>query len=208
MGSSLGLFAPLAKRYRLLIETGTWLGDGIEVALEAGFQEIVSCDINEELVAQARTRFAGLSVKIYHGASEEVLGVIANRLEEPAVFFLDAHAMPPSPSSREFSSSTLRRGDEENKHLHCPIQREIDIILNSNLRGHAILVDDRQCFGTWAFHFLTEQEVREQVTTLCPGMYSFSYFQNVLCIIPQGAPVPRESFTRRVGRRVRKLLTG
>lgn len=207
MGSSLGLFSPLTQNYRVLIETGTWLGDGIAVALNAGFAEVISCDINEELVAQARDRFEGHPVEIHHGASEEVLRLVTSELHEAAVFFLDAHAMPPSPESREFSSSTLRKGDEDNRDLHCPIQRELDIILGSGFHGHTILVDDRQCFGTWAFHDLTEQQVRDQVAGLCPGMYSFGYFQNVLCIVPGGVSIPRESLGRRLGRRIRGILS-
>jgi SAM-dependent methyltransferase len=206
MGSSLRLFASLSQTYRILVETGTWLGDGIAVALQAGFEKVFSCDINEELVQQARARFVEMPVDVQLGASEDVLRYVTAQLDEAAVFFLDAHAMPPGPDSREFSASTLRAGDENNKDLHCPIQREINIILGSGFQGHAILVDDTQCFGTWAFHFLTEEQVCNQVRAMCPGMYKFGHFQNVLCIVPLGTPMPRESLVRRAGRRARGLL--
>jgi hypothetical protein len=205
MGSSKGLFAPMAKHYGSLIETGTWMGDGIQIALESGFGQVISCDINEEFVLQARLRFKNDPVTVHCGSSEQVLKSVVREVAEPAIFFLDAHAMPPSPAAHVFSASTLVEGQEQNEALQCPILAEIDIILEGGFMGHAIFVDDRQCFDTWLFHFLSEQMVRQKVSSLCPGKYSFGYYQNVLCITPRGVKKPREPLRTTLGRQVRRL---
>lgn len=205
MSSSTELFAYFAKSYRTLVETGTWQGGGIQAALDAGFRHVASCDVNEHLVSQARTRFRGKSVEVYHGPSKDFLLSIIPNLKKSAVFFLDAHAMPPSANAQEFSSMTLMPGDEANQSLQFPLLDEVNLILDQDFMGHVILVDDVQCFGTWMFHYTTEAQLKKQVCSLCPGKYAFHYYQNVLCIVPRGVGAPRESFVASVFRRVGRL---
>ena len=203
MGSSVELFSPFASHYQTLVETGTWTGDGIERALTAGFKTILSCDVNEDFVLAARRRFEGLPVTVYLGTSEEALSGFVGEIKEPAVFFLDAHAMPPSPSSSSFSDATLTPGNKSDPRLQCPIEREVQIILEQGFRGDTILIDDRQCFDTWMFNFLSESTVRRLVENLCPGRYTFSYWKNVLCITPRGIESPAESLHVRWGRGIK-----
>lgn len=210
MSSSTELFAYFAQRFETLVETGTWQGGGIQAALTAGFRHIVSCDINEDLDSQARTLFRGESVEVFHGSSKEFLARVIPNLTEPTVFFLDAHAMPPSAKAREFSPLTLMPGDEANQSLHCPLQAEVSLILQQEFMGHVILVDDIQCFDTWMFHYLSESQLRNQVHNLRPGEYEFYYYQNVLCIVPKNVGSPRESLVksaiRAIGRLRRTLI--
>jgi hypothetical protein len=196
VSSSTELFAYFAQRFGTFVETGTWQGGGIQAALNAGFRHIASCDINEDLVLQARARFRGEAVEVFHGSSEEFLGRLIPKLTEPTVFFLDAHAMPPSAKAKEFSPLTLKPGDEANPTLQCPLQEEVQLILQHEFMGHVILVDDVQCFGTWMFHYLSESQLKNQVHMMCPGKYAFHYYQNVLCIVPKGVGSPREPFVK------------
>ena len=148
LGSSKALYSPLSRQYKCPIETGTWLGDGIQAALESGFRQVISCDINEELVMQARSRFQNQPVQVHLGSSEQVLKTLMLDVSEPTVFFLDAHAMPPSSEAQVFSAATLLPGHEDDQSLQCPLQQEIKIILESGYSGHTISIDDRQCFDT------------------------------------------------------------
>ncbi len=107
MGSSKGLFAPMAKHYGSLIETGTWMGDGIQIALESGFGQVISCDINEEFVLQARSRFKNEPGKVLCGSSEQVMRCVVREVIEQTSYFMDGHAMPPYPAAHVFFASTL-----------------------------------------------------------------------------------------------------
>lgn len=206
MGSSRKLFTPLASHYEILVETGTWTGDGVLAALAAGFKHVYSCDINGDFVVAAQERFRDYPVTIRHGASEQILQQLMREIDGPALFFLDAHAMPPSPTAHEFSFDTLTPGQETDPSLQCPIERELGIILSNGYRGHAILIDDRQCFGTWMFHYLSEESVRLLVEEYCPRLYEFSYWGNVLCILPRGVDRPEEDLRRVWRRRIKALL--
>jgi len=199
------LFRAFAANYRTLVETGTWQGDGIDTALQAGFAQVVSCDVNGELVEAARRRFTAKPVRVLHSPSEEMLSNVVPMLTEPSVFFLDAHAMPVDVAFAEFSTMTLMKGHESNAGLQCPIEKELSIILNVELAEHVILIDDAQCFGTWMFHGLTEDDVRHQVESISPGKYRFSHYENVFCILPSQAPTPREKMRTRLGREIRAL---
>ncbi len=72
-------------------ETGCWHGDGIQEALNAGYDIITSCDININFVEECRQRFISFpNVKVWHFTSTDFLTV--NLLEsKPSLLWLDAH---------------------------------------------------------------------------------------------------------------------
>ena len=206
MGSSVDLFSGFTDERRLLVETGTWLGDGIAKGLEAGFAKVISCDVNPEFVVAASARFSGEPVEIMALPSVDALTSIVADLDEPAVFFLDAHGMPPDAIATRFSESTLLDGTNLNDNLTCPLLGEIRAVLGGSSLEHVILVDDRQNFGTWQFHYLTEHDVRELVNRLRPEEYQFGTYQNVLTIVPKGVQMPAESVWKLTFRRLRRIL--
>jgi len=76
---------------RVLIETGTFLGDMIE-AVRSDFERICSIEISKELYDRAKARFRkAKNVVLIHGDSGQALREIVSELEEPALFYLDAH---------------------------------------------------------------------------------------------------------------------
>jgi len=197
MGSSETLFSYFARYARVFVETGTYLGDGIQRALDSGFETVYSCDVNEELVEQAARRFADSDVQVVHGSSGDVLPGILSRIAERAVFFLDGHGMPPDASSEHFSASTLLPGREDDPSVYAPLRTELGLILAHPVRDHIILIDDRQCFGTWMFDGITESEVQHKLFSTHPG-YSFRHFENVLVCSPDDTGAPSEPLPRRV----------
>jgi len=74
------------------VETGTYLGEGIESAIEAGFQEIWSVDIDPERTAEAARKFENhREVYCKSGDSAMHLATLVPMLDKPATYWLDAH---------------------------------------------------------------------------------------------------------------------
>lgn len=118
---------------RVLVETGTYLGDML-LANHRHFDRLVSIELGEDLWQQARVRLAGLhNVTLLQGDSATRLREVVASLDEPAVFWLDAH----------YSAGITARGDTE-----TPIGVEVQaIIAAEGLAGSVVLIDDARLFG-------------------------------------------------------------
>lgn len=184
MTSSVQLFSYFSNYSPILVETGTYLGDGIARALEAGYSKVYSCEINQGLVQRAKNLFSAGNVEIIHAPSEEALPIVLSQVHSRAVFFLDGHAMPESETATVFGSSSLKDGKSGDPKLFSPLMIELGLIGAHPIKDHIILIDDRQCFDTWMFDNLTEQTVKYRIQAINPN-YQFAYFENVLCCFPK-----------------------
>lgn len=129
-----------ASRYnlRILVETGTCFGDTVE-ALKHDFDTIYSIELSEKLFAAAKERFKTSShIELLHGDSGKVLKVVMERLDRPALFWLDAHY-----SGGSLRGKVTARGEKD-----TPIFEELEHILAVHASGHVIIIDDARCFGT------------------------------------------------------------
>ena len=114
-----------------LIETGTFRGDMV-ASSRRHFSRIISIELHPGLAADARTRFQGdEGVSILQGDSGAVLAEVVREINEPALFWLDAH----------YSGGITARGDED-----TPILNELLTILEHPIATHVILVDDAREF--------------------------------------------------------------
>lgn len=118
----------------IFVETGTYLGGGIEVALECGFKKIYSMEIDPEKVKYNTERFKkeiddGI-VEIIEGDTFDVFCDVLSKINEPATFWLDAH----------WDGSVLGV-------YRCPLPFELHSLLSHPIREHTILIDDRRLFG-------------------------------------------------------------
>jgi len=76
----------------LLVETGTYIGGGIRHALRGGFQRVISIEASPRLFEDTKKMFLLDSrVTIVHGDSSIMMTEILGGVNEPAVFWLDAH---------------------------------------------------------------------------------------------------------------------
>lgn len=132
----------LFEKYKtsVFIETGTHLGNGVERAIDIGFEKIHSIEIIPSYYDACLEKFKDYSnVKLYIGSSTNILPEILQDLNERSTFWLDAHvAYPGSP---------------------CPILWELSAIKNHKIRNHNILIDDVRDFGTVAHDFITISQV-------------------------------------------------
>jgi hypothetical protein len=153
----------LFKRYpnKWFVETGSYKGDGIQCAIDAGFVFIRSIELSKTLHHQCLNRFkdSSISLGLYKGMSIYMLGSVIVRIKEPITFWLDAH----------YSEGCTAKGDEMS-----PILKELAIIAEHPVKTHTILIDDVRQFGTKHFGFIRENQIVEVLKKINPD-YKLTY---------------------------------
>lgn len=116
--------------HRIFIETGTHMGDGVQAALDAGFSEIHTCDLD---MSKSMERFNNdQRVGMAGGDSRDCLDLFLGLIEEPVLFWLDAHATDGGGGS----------------YADCPLLGELAEIVKSPIKTHTILIDDMRLIGS------------------------------------------------------------
>ena len=122
------------------IETGSYYGEGIQRALDAGFKNIISIEITPIYYNLCLEKFKEFkNVRLILGDSVKVLPTLLNEIKEPASIWLDAHYTEPS---------TLY-GDKMS-----PLMDELEIIkAHAQSYNDVILIDDMRIFneGDWNY---------------------------------------------------------
>jgi hypothetical protein len=156
------VFAKYPNQY--FIETGSHCGDGIQAAIESGFCQIYSIELQEEFYDRCVVRF-GLhpatsnQEHLFYGDSADVLALILQEIDAPATFWLDGH----------YSGEGTGRANS-----NTPLLKELELIARHPIRTHTILIDDVRCFGTIAFDFISLEEVKQKILSINPS-YEFSF---------------------------------
>jgi hypothetical protein len=89
--------------------------------------------LGQELYAEAQRVFAPFPhIHVLQGDSPKVLRDVLSRIEEPCLFWLDAH----------YSGKGTALADRE-----TPVLGELDCIFSHAVKGHVILIDDARCFN-------------------------------------------------------------
>lgn len=132
-------FSPYLQYSKIFIETGTNKGDGIQRALDSGFEKVLSVEANQDLFIKSRERFfRDGRVKIWFGKSYDTLPEMLTQINERCVFWLDAHPSGPGTAGH----INLVQGDT-NWHQDSIIKKELAVIL-AHRNDHVILIDDMQ----------------------------------------------------------------
>jgi hypothetical protein len=115
-----------------LVETGTYKADTVR-ALRDHFETIYSIELFPELYQKAAYRCRKqANAVVLQGDSAEVLPSVLEQLKRPALFWLDAH----------YSGTGTGMGD-----VLAPIVRELELVLQHDVRGHVVLIDDARDFN-------------------------------------------------------------
>ena len=140
---------------KIFIETGTYLGDTVHLALQSGYEKIHSIELNSDLFYNAVTAFSeNPNVRIWFGDSVDCLSEILEQINEPATFWLDAHASGPLPGGKSGGS---------------PVLDELRIIANHPIKEHTIFIDDRRLFGGAEWSFVTEDSAIQLIKEINPS---------------------------------------
>jgi hypothetical protein len=117
---------------KYFVETGTHKGDGIQEALDAGFEVIHSYEVFPPLFVESSKRFEGNSNVHIHLKSSVNMYDELSKIEEPITFWLDGHN----------SGTNNETGfDPENFY---PLLKELHAISKHPIKTHTILIDDRR----------------------------------------------------------------
>lgn len=125
---------PFVNKTKKFIETGSYLGDGIQLALNSGFVEIYSIELCQNLHNHCKSRFANnLNVHLFYGDSSHQLKVVLdNFADENCTFWLDGH----------YSGDGTAKGDKE-----CPLVEELNCILSRSSTVHDVIyIDDMRIY--------------------------------------------------------------
>lgn len=159
-----------AKDYNIevFVETGTG-GGGTTYFLRNEFKKLYTIEFADHIFLQGKAKLKDeKNIIPLHGDSAEVLSNILKTLDQPALFWLDAH----------YSGGDTGLADKE-----TPILEELEQILRHQIKSHVILIDDARCFDG-SHDYPTIQEVEKLITKTAPNIYKISVERDIIRITP------------------------
>ncbi len=164
----------------VFIETGSCTGDGIQLALQAGFSEIHSIEIVPELYAYCCQRYKdNPNVHLYLGDSAVVLYDILEKLNQPATFWLDGHYC----GGAMIADSPI------------PIIDELSLISAHPIKNHTILIDDVRLFDKPEFLYIKLNDIIGLLKSINPD-YRISYEDGYIANDVLVAEIPKTKDAR------------
>lgn len=124
---------PFIKKTEFFIETGTYLGHGVENPLKSGFSKIFSIELESDLYRNCKDKFSkNENIDIRFGDSTVVLPqILSEYVGVPFTYWLDGH----------YSGEGTGLGLKE-----CPLMEELEAILSRRVEGELIYVDDMRLY--------------------------------------------------------------
>ena len=114
------------------VESGSYLGDGIKAALDAGFPNVISIELTSKYYEHCKSRFRkDRRVTLVHGDTVQVLWDIIRDIDKPITFYLDGH----------FSGEDTGRGM-----MDYPLVQELKTIAVHPIKTHTLIIDDVRLF--------------------------------------------------------------
>lgn len=155
--------------YKRFIETGTLGGATSKIIAQMPGVRVDTIEISEAMWQSARQNLSELSNVDFHlGDSTTVLPEILATLQEPALFWLDAH----------HSGGQTGRGAKA-----TPISDEISAIKKHSVSGHALLIDDMRSF-TGRNDYPSSEEVVTIFKEIWPE-YSVEIRDDLMFVLPK-----------------------
>ena len=116
----------------IFIETGSFVGDGIQQAIDAGYTRIISIELSDKYFEISKNRFSNNpNVEIVKGDSFKVLPEILKNINDPVTFWLDGH----------HSCGDTALGEH-----WAPLMQELEAIKNHHIKTHTVMIDDMRCW--------------------------------------------------------------
>jgi hypothetical protein len=165
MEQSVSLPMPVLKKYynpiihTTFIETGSFKGGGIAMALEAGFSHVISTEIDPKYYYMCKERFSlDQRVELVFGDTCLIMPQVLERVTTPSIFWLDAHYQYEAGIGLE----------------KVPLLTELKAISESSIKDHIIMIDDRRLMGVDFWEPVTEAKVLAALAFINPN-YTISY---------------------------------
>jgi hypothetical protein len=138
---------PKVKNFKKItdkfIETGCYLGDGIQLAIDSGFEEIFTIELVEKYINICKNRFVNNNINFIQGDSYVELSNLLDKFpNDRFTYWLDGH----------YSSADTGRGVKD-----FPIMEELEAILKRDVDGEIIYVDDMRILKDYNQDINTEK---------------------------------------------------
>lgn len=139
------------------IETGTQYGYATAIAIELGFEKIISIELDSKLQENNINTFQNYIsngiVNLITGDSLTELIKIIPIIDKPCTFWLDAH---------------VDKGPLGVK--KCPLYEELDAIQSSSIKTHTIMIDDLRIIGNggWGAN-VSLNSIKEKIISINPN---------------------------------------
>lgn len=137
--------SPLIEAYQLttFVETGTLRGDGVQHALQFGFDKAISIEIEPTLAKYCQARFShDPRVHILQGDSSEVINDALELIDGNALFWLDAHF-----PGADAGLATYRSCLSMAKDTYLPLMKEMEAISKRcGTHQDCLIIDDLWLF--------------------------------------------------------------
>lgn len=160
-------FKEFKGNHRIYIETGSHLGDSIELALQAGYERILSMDIDGANIAHCHERFdlenRFANISLTCGDSAVSLLKMMKYVNEPAMIWLDAH------------SQLL--DDEPPSENPFPLLMELQQLSKHPIKTHTILIDDILILTHPQVTGWDKADIEKYIYLINPG-YKIAYLSN------------------------------
>lgn len=151
---------------KIFVETGTYIGNGLNCAIKAGFEKCYSIEIHKNIHDIAVNRFdseiKNNKVKLFCGNSEIYFKQIVSCLKDKTTFWLDAHI------SSQYGQMLAK---------NCPIFEELEAIKNHEIKEHTILIDDLDCFDNNMHDNIKIDDVINYIKTINEN-YQFEFLDS------------------------------
>jgi len=165
-----------SQKHNIFIETGTFLGDTVDL-LKNDFNQLISFELSEELATKAQNRFADIpKIKILAGDSGKLLAGVLKEIHEPCLFWLDGHYSSEFWMDNQYIKTA--KGEKE-----TPVLEELESILSHPVKNHIILIDDARCFNGKG-DYPKIKEIRAQIKNTAPN-YRVKVKNDIIRITPE-----------------------
>lgn len=132
---------------KILIETGTYLGDSIHYGLKFDFSKIYSVELLEKNYSHAKKRFENDSkVSIINNNSiDGLIEILDGKNIGNTIFWLDAH-LP------NFYDKTYGDDYKKDKDILIPLEEEIKVIVKyKDISNDVFIIDDLRIYEPGSF---------------------------------------------------------
>lgn len=136
---------------KIFIETGTMEGYGCDKALEAGYEELHTFEIDPKYYDFSSKKFKDNNkIHCYLGNSVDILPEVLQKIKKPATYWLDSH---------------FPTGYDINDIKFAPLMLELDIIKKYGHPDSTILIDDVRLFkgnkDAWGMPYTTQDIINK-----------------------------------------------
>ena len=150
----------------VLVETGTYQGDGVETALAMGFSRVISIELFEILFNDCKKKFAGDNrVTLVLGDSALILWDAIKDVNDRMTFWLDGHVFPNQEIILGVKAS--------------PLMEDLEQISRHPIKTHVIMIDDMSSLpkggGVYKTTSFSRKDIEDAVLRI-NASYKISYF--------------------------------